>query len=75
MVSTVKNVEDAIGDVNYSLSKKNKISRTFARSPFVVDDIKIGEPFTQSNIRSIWPIHGLVQKFLPEILVKSRTEI
>ena len=48
--------------------KKNK---KFARSLFVVKDIKKGEMITKENIRSIRPGYGLHPKYLNDILGKS----
>jgi N-acetylneuraminate synthase/pseudaminic acid synthase len=68
MVNAVRNTEDLLGGVNYSVNEKN---RTFARSLFVVEDIKEGEPFTQKNIRSIRPSNGLAPKYLDQILTQE----
>ncbi|ANE36451.1 pseudaminic acid synthase [Campylobacter iguaniorum] len=67
MSSAVKNTYKALGRVNYDINENN---RKFARSLFVVDDIKIGEILTSKNIRSIRPNNGLHPKFYNEILGK-----
>ena len=46
MVKSVREVEKALGKVSYELTEKTKKSREFARSLFVVKDIKAGETFT-----------------------------
>ena len=51
-----------------------KKSREFSRSLFVVKDIKIGETFTEENIRSIRPGYGLPPKYIKEILGKRATQ-
>jgi len=71
MVESVRKTEKALGTIDYSLSEKAKNSRVFARSLYVVKDIKKGETFTTENIRSIRPGFGLHPKFLPEILGKK----
>ncbi len=71
MVDAVRNTEKALGKIDYSLSEKAKKSRIFARSLYVVKDIKKGEAFTEENIRSIRPGFGLHPKFLPEVLGKK----
>lgn len=71
MVESVRKTEKALGTIDYSLSEKAKRSRVFARSLYVVKDIKKGETFTTENIRSIRPGFGLHPKFLPEILGKK----
>ena len=76
MVDAVRNVEKALGNVNYDLTEKMKKSREFSRSLFVVDDVKAGELFTKKNIRSIRPGFGLHPKYLEQILSKkARTDI
>lgn len=43
-------------------------SRQLRRSLYVVEDIKAGEMFTDTNVRSIRPAYGLPPRMLPEIL-------
>ncbi|MCX6169737.1 MAG: pseudaminic acid synthase [Ignavibacteriales bacterium] len=71
MVTEIRQVEKALGEVNFDLSDKTKKSRMFARSLFVVQDIRAGEKFTEDNVRSIRPSYGLPPKFLKEILGKK----
>lgn len=71
MVDSIREVEKALGKVSYELSDKVKKSREFARSLFVVKDIKEGEIFTEENVKSIRPNFGLHTKFLPLILGKK----
>ena len=59
MVQSIRNVEKAMGKVSYDLDIKKKKNRTFARSLFVINDIKKDEEFTEENIRSIRPGNGL----------------
>ena len=68
MVEGVRTAEKALGTVHYGLCGRDEASRVFRRSLFVVKDIKAGEPFTEENVRSIRPGHGLPPKFLGEIL-------
>lgn len=74
MVAAVRQAEKAVGEVSYDLTDKVKASRKFARSLFVVKDIKAGEPFTEENVRSIRPGYGLHPKYLKEILGKDAKE-
>ena len=74
MVKSVREVEKALGEVSYDLTEKMKKSREFSRSLFVVKDIKVGEVFTEENIRSIRPGYGLPPKYLKEILGKQTTQ-
>lgn len=70
MVQAVREVEKALGEVTYELTEKQKKSREFARSLFVVEDVKKGEVFTERNVRSIRPGYGLHPKYLKDILGK-----
>ena len=70
MVTAVREVEKALGEVSYELTDKMKKSREFSRSLFIVEDIGAGEIFTEKNIRSIRPGFGLHPKHLSEILGK-----
>ena len=71
MVKSVKDVEKAIGDINYDLTENQIISRNFSRSLFVVRDMEEGEVFTEENLRSIRPSYGLHPKYLKNILGKK----
>ena len=68
MVKAVRDAEKSIGKVDYSLTEKMKKSRQFARSLYVVKDIKAGEVITQENVRSIRPGFGMHPKYLKEVL-------
>lgn len=70
VVDSIRNVEKALGEVNYELSDKMKVNREFSRSLFVVEDIEKGDIITEDNVRSIRPGFGLHPKYLKEILGK-----
>lgn len=70
MVSNVRNAENAIGNVDYALSKKQHSARNFSRSLYVVKDVKKGERISIHNVRSIRPGFGMHPKFLPKIIGK-----
>lgn len=70
MVKSVRDAEKAIGNVNYSLTKKQRNGRNFSRSLYVVDDIKMGGILTEDNIKPIRPGFGLHPKYYKEILGK-----
>ncbi len=71
MVNTIRDVEKALGKVDYTLSDRVKNNRLLARSLFVVRDIKKGEIFTGDNIRSIRPGYGLQPKYFKNIFGKQ----
>ena len=76
MVDAVRDVEKALGTVNYDLTEKTKKSRDFSRSLFVVEDIKAGESLTEENVRSIMPGFGLHPRYYGQIISKkARTDI
>lgn len=68
MVRAVREAEKAIGKVDYSLTEKQVKGREFARSLYVVQEVKKGEIFTRQNVRSIRPGYGLHPRFLSEVL-------
>lgn len=71
MVDAVREAEKALGKVTYELSDKVEKNRKFARSLFVVEDIKAGEVFTPENVRSIRPGYGLHPRFYHQIIGKK----
>ncbi|RKY25163.1 MAG: pseudaminic acid synthase, partial [Planctomycetota bacterium] len=58
LVENIRIAEKALGKVHYGLTEDERKSRTFRRSLFVVEDVKKGEVFTNSNIKSIRPANG-----------------
>ena len=73
MVNAVRNTENALGKIDYTLSEKAKESRKYSRSLYVVKDIKKGEIVTEENVRSIRPGYGLHPKFLKDVIGKKAT--
>ncbi|MCS7083638.1 MAG: pseudaminic acid synthase [Aquificaceae bacterium] len=71
MVKGIREVELALGEVTYELTKEQQRMRKFSRSLFAVKDIKSGEEITKENVRSIRPSFGLHPKHLGEILGKK----
>lgn len=68
MVEAIRTVEQALGTVSYTMSKKEEASRVFRRSIFAVRDIAAGEPLTAENLRCIRPGYGLPPKHWTEVL-------
>jgi pseudaminic acid synthase len=71
LVSSIRNVEQAIGNISYEISNKTKNNRErFGRSLYFVEDIKKGELITNINMRSIRPGFGLSPKYYDDVLGK-----
>ncbi|MHA2356925.1 MAG: pseudaminic acid synthase, partial [Candidatus Thorarchaeota archaeon] len=68
MVNTIREVEEALGNISYTLTDRMKRSREFSRSLFVTQDVQKGETFTSENVRSVRPGYGLPPKHLKKIL-------
>jgi N-acetylneuraminate synthase len=68
MTDAIRITEKALGGVRYGITKPENASRVFRRSLFVVKEMEAGEVFTQENIRSIRPGHGLHTRYLDEII-------
>jgi pseudaminic acid synthase len=67
MVKAVREVETALGKVNYEVSDADKGRR---RSLYVAEDVKAGDVVTEQNVRSVRPGFGLHPKYLSEVLGK-----
>ncbi|NYJ26406.1 pseudaminic acid synthase [Allomuricauda sp. ARW1Y1] len=74
MVDKVRDTERLLGTVSYEISEKVRKNRKFARSLFLVSDVKAGERITENNVRSIRPGYGMHPKFLNEVLGKTFRE-
>jgi pseudaminic acid synthase len=70
MVTRIRNVEKALGKVDYTMTDIQKKEKHFSRSLFVAADMKKGDIITKDNIRSVRPGIGLHTKYLDEILGK-----
>jgi pseudaminic acid synthase len=68
MVKAVREAEQAIGIVDYTLTEKQVKGKDFSRSLYVVTDMKEGDIITKDNIRSIRPGFGLHPKYYNDIL-------
>jgi len=71
MVDAIREVEKALGKINYEITLKVEKSRVFARSLFIVKDVKAGDELTEENVRSIRPGYGLHPKNHKEVLGKK----
>lgn len=70
MVTDLRQVEKALGSVNYEMTEDEKSNICFRRSVFVVKDMIKGEVFSKENTRVIRPGYGMKPKFYEEILGK-----
>jgi len=68
MVEAIRTAERAMGSIHYGVSKHEAKSRVFRRSLIVVKDMKVGEAFTNENVRCIRPGYGLHTRHLQEVL-------
>ena len=71
MVKDIRNIEQALGKVSYELTDFQKRGRKNARSLYVVDDIKEGDRFSNTNLRSIRPGRGIPTWYYNEIIGKK----
>jgi len=73
MVLAIRTTERALGQPDFRANAGESSIRAFRRSLFVVQDVEAGEVFTDANVRSIRPAHGLHPRYLPQILGKRAT--
>jgi len=74
MVNSIRDIEKALGKVNYTLSDKSLKNREFSRSLFIGEDVKKGDVITEKNVRSIRPGYGMKPKYLEQIIGKKFKE-
>ena len=68
MVNAVRIAEQAVGSVTYELTEKEKGSRVFRKSIFVVEDVNAGEFLSEKNIRVIRPGYGMEPRNLDLVI-------
>jgi N-acetylneuraminate synthase len=68
MIEAVRVAEKSLGTVCYQATQREAASRVFRRSLFVVEDVRAGAVFTERNVRSIRPGHGLLPRYLDAVL-------
>lgn len=71
MITAIRGVEKSLGKVDYSLSERTLKNRHFAKSLFVVEDVKEGDALTEENVKAIRPFNGLLPVHLKEVLGKK----
>lgn len=70
LVEETERAFQALGTVQLNVQEVEKKSLLFKRSIYVVEDIEVGEPFTQKNIRVIRPGDGMHPKYYEGLLGK-----
>jgi pseudaminic acid synthase len=73
MVSAIRTAERSLGSIHYGATPSELGMLKFRRSLFIVADVKAGEMFTEKNVRSIRPGHGLHPRHLPDVLGRKAT--
>jgi len=68
LVTEVKNAWSVLGKADYQLKPSERVNQSFRRSLYVTKDIKAGETFSTSNIKSVRPGFGLHPRYLEKIL-------
>lgn len=68
MVKSIRNVEKAIGGVDYPTDPFKIEGREFCRSLYVAEDIKAGDIVTNQNVRSVRPGFGMHPRYLSQII-------
>jgi pseudaminic acid synthase len=63
MVTSIRQAERAIGQIDYKLTEKQLHGKSFSRSLYAVRDIAVDEMFTTDNVKSIRPGYGLHPKY------------
>jgi N-acetylneuraminate synthase len=71
LVIETRRAWEALGTITYGASGKEKASRQFRRSLYVVSDMKAGDHFTKDNLRGIRPGLGLPTRYF-EVFVGKR---
>jgi len=71
MVEEIREVEKAIGNINYNISQGSKTHFKGRRSIYVSENIKKGELITKKNIKIVRPNYGLHPKYFNKILGKK----
>jgi len=68
LVQSIRNVEIALGKVDYPTDVSKIKGRDFCRSLYVAQPMNAGDIITEENVRSVRPGYGMHPKYLPELI-------
>lgn len=71
MVRMIRDIEKAKGSVTYELNERALRSRKYARSLFVVEDVRAGDCINEKNVKSIRPSNGMLPKYYGSVAGKT----
>ena len=71
MVNGVREVEKALGEKCYKVTKSAIEQKKYARSLFIVKDMKKNDVITDKNVRAIRPGYGISPKYLKSVIGKK----
>lgn len=71
MVTSIRNVEKALGKMDYPTDPSQIKGRQFSRSLYIAEAMKAGDILTEKNLRSVRPGYGLHPKYLNDCLGKK----
>lgn len=73
MVRQIRNLEKALGKSTLELTEKQEAARSGTRSLYVVQEMKAGDIFTETNVKSIRPGKGMHTMYYKDVLGKRAT--
>lgn len=68
LVKSIRNTEKIIGKPFYGRGNRESENVIFRKSLFVTENVNKGDKFTDKNIRSVRPGHGLKPKYFEKII-------
>lgn len=71
MVREIRDTERALGHVTYTPTPDETKNIQFRRSLFIAENVRKGDVFTERNVRSVRPGHGLHPRYLESVLGKK----
>ncbi len=71
LVKAVREASSSIGQVQYSLTDKQRKGRDFSRSLYVSENMAAGEVISEKNVRSVRPGFGLHPRHYSSIIGKK----